>query len=87
MVSCGSEMPTSDGPQAFPYKSSLFILKEWCWGHTITSMQETRVQPLGRVDPLQKEMATHSSILAQRTPWTEEPGGLVFIGLQRVGHN
>ena len=40
-----------------------------------------------REDPLEKEMATHSSILAWRTPWTEEPGGLQSIGLQRVGHN
>ena len=39
-------------------------------------MQETRVQSLGREDPLEKEMATHSSILAWRIPWTEEPGGL-----------
>ena len=38
--------------------------------------QETRVQSLGRKDPLEKEMATYSSILAWRTPWTEEPGGL-----------
>ena len=69
-------MTTSDGPQSFPYKSSLFILKEWCWSHTITSIQETWVQPLGRLDPLGKEMATHSSILAWRTPWTEKPGRL-----------
>ena len=39
-------------------------------------MQETEVQSLGREDPLEKEMATHSSILARRIPWTEEPGGL-----------
>ena len=39
-------------------------------------MRETRVQSLGREDPLEKEMATHSSILAWRIPWTEEPGGL-----------
>jgi len=69
-------MPTSDGPQSFPYKSSLFILEEWCWSHTITSTQETWVQPLGRLDPLGKEMATHFSILAWRTQWTEEPGRL-----------
>ena len=45
------------------------------------------VQSLGREDPLEEEMATHSSILAWRTPWTEEPGGLQSTGLQRVGHN
>ena len=46
--------------------------------------QETWVQSLGREDPLEEGMATHSSILAWRSPWTEEPGGLQSIGLQRV---
>ena len=41
----------------------------------------------GRKDPLEKEMATHSSILAWKIPWTEEPGGLQSMGLQRVGHD
>ena len=50
-------------------------------------MQETWVRFLGREDPLEKEMATHSSILAWRTPWTQEPGGLQSTGLQRFGHN
>ena len=50
-------------------------------------MQETRVQSLGQKDPLEKRMATHSSILAWRIPWTEEPGELQFMGLQRVGHD
>ena len=45
------------------------------------------VQFLGREDPLEKEMATHSSILAWRILWTEEPGGLLSIGSHRVGHN
>ena len=49
--------------------------------------QETRVQTLGREDPLEKEMATHSSILAKEIPQTEEPGGLQSIGSQKVGHN
>ena len=44
------------------------------------------VQSLGQEDSLEKVMATHSSILAWRTPWTEEPGGLQSIALQRVGH-
>ena len=44
------------------------------------AMQETRVQSLGWEDPLEKEMATHSSILAWEIPWTEEPGGLQSIG-------
>ena len=51
------------------------------------AMQETGVQSLGWEDPLEKEMATHSGILAWRIPWTEEPGGLQSKGLQRVGHN
>ena len=44
------------------------------------------VQSLGWEDPLEKEMTTHSSILAWRIPWTEEPGGIQSIGLERVGH-
>ena len=51
------------------------------------AMLEMRVQSLGQEDPLKKEMATHSSILAWRIPWTEEPGGLQSMGLQRVGHD
>ena len=50
-------------------------------------MWETWVQSLGREDPLEKEMATHSSILAWRTPWTEELGRLQSTGSQRVGHD
>ena len=52
-----------------------------------SAMQETQVRSLGQKDPLEKEMATHSSIFAQRTPRTEEPGGLQAMGLQRVQHN
>jgi len=50
-------------------------------------MQEMWVRSLGREDPLEEGMATHSSILAQRIPWTEEPGGLQSIGSQRVAHD
>jgi len=50
-------------------------------------MQEIRVQFLGRKDPLEKEMATHSSTLVWEIPWTEEPGGLYSMGLQRVQHD
>ena len=46
-----------------------------------------RVRSLGQEDPLEKRMATHSSILAWRIPWTKQPGGLQSIGLQRVGHD
>ena len=53
----------------------------------LCAMQETRIQPLGREDPLEKQMAIHSSILAWRISWTEEPGGLQSMGSQRVGHD
>ena len=53
----------------------------------LPAMWETCVQSLGQEDPLEKEMATHSSILAWRIPWTEEPGRLQSTGSQRVGHN
>ena len=51
------------------------------------AMLETEVQSLSQEDSLEKEMATHSSILSWRIPWTEEPGGLPSMGLQRVRHN
>ena len=50
-------------------------------------MQETWVRSLGQEDPLEEGMAPHSSILAWRIPWTREPGGLQFMGLQRVEHD
>ena len=53
----------------------------------LPTIRETQVQSLGRGDPLEKEMATHSSILAWRIPWTDEPGGLQSTGSQRVGHD
>ena len=53
----------------------------------LPAMQETWGRSLGQEDPLEKEMATHSSILAWRIPWTEEPGRLQFMSLQRVGHD
>ena len=53
----------------------------------IQERQETQVQSLGQEDPLEKGMATHSSILAWRFMWTEEPGGLQSMRLQRMGHN
>ena len=53
----------------------------------LPTMQDTWVRSLGWEDPLEKEMATHSSILARRIPWTEEPGGLQSMGLQRVGYH
>ena len=53
----------------------------------LPTLQETRVQSLGQEDPLEKEMATHSSTLAWRIPWTEESGGLQSMGSQRVRHD
>ena len=50
-------------------------------------VQEIQVQFLGWEDPLEYEMAAHSSVLAWRIPWTEEPGGLQTMGSQSVGHN
>ena len=51
------------------------------------AMQETQVQSLGQEDPLEKGMATHSSICAWRIPWAEEPGGLQSVVSQRAGHD
>ena len=53
----------------------------------LPAMQETWVQSLGQEEPLEKETATRSSILAWKIPWTEELGGLQSMGLQRVGHD
>ena len=71
-------------PQAMgSYGASLVAQRLKC----LPAMWETQVRSLGRADPLEKEMATHSSILARRIPWTEEPGGLQSMGSQRVGHD
>ena len=53
----------------------------------LPAMRETRVQFLGQEDPLEKEMAAHSSTLAWKIPWTEEPGRLQSMRSQKVGHN
>ena len=63
---------------------------EWLFqrpGVSPMAQQETQVQYVGWKDPLEKEMTTHSSLLVWEIPWTEEPGGLQYIGLQRVGHD
>ena len=69
-----------------------FELQHWAslvvqFAKNLPAMQETWVPSLGWEDPLEKGMATHSSILAWRIPWTEEPGGLQTMGSQRVGHD
>ena len=53
----------------------------------LPAMQDTQVRSLGREDPLEKQMTTHSSILAWKIPWTEEPGGPQSMGLQKAGHD
>ena len=53
----------------------------------LPALQETQIRSLGQEDPLKKRMAICSSILAWRIPWTEEPGGLQSMALQRVGHD
>ena len=53
----------------------------------LSAMQETQFRSLGRYNPLEKGVATHSSILAWRIPWTEESGGLQFMGSQKVRHD
>ena len=68
-------------PLKWPLNSSVQTVKR------LPAMRETWVRSLGREDPLEKETATHSSLLAWRIPWTEEPGGLQSTGSQRVGHN
>ena len=59
----------------------------WLSGKKLPAKQEMQVQSLGWEDPLEKEMATHSIILAWKIPWTKEPGGLQCVGLQRVGYD
>jgi len=54
---------------------------------SLPAMQETRVQSTGQEDPLEKEMATHSSILAWKIPWMEKPGGLQSMGSLTIGHD
>ena len=72
-------------PLLFLFALELPCWQRW-WKHMPT-VQETQVWSLGWEDPLEKEMATHSSILAWKIPWTEEPGRLQSMGLQRVGHD
>ena len=57
------------------------------WQRICLRMQEKWVSSLGQKDPLEKEMATHSSILTREIPWTEDPGGLQFIGSEKAGHD
>ena len=65
----------------------IYMCDLYIYGSDGSAMLETQVQSLGQEDPLEKEMATHSSTLAWKIPWTEEPGGLQSMGSQRVGHD
>ena len=76
-------MLTSQLPGCQPLWASLIAQRV----KHLPAMQETQVRSLGGEDPLEKEMATHSSILAWRIPWTEEIGRLQSMGLQRIEHN
>ena len=67
--------------------SSPFDFPDGSVGKNLPAVQETWIRSLVWEDPLEKGMATHSSILAWRIPWTEEPGGLQSMGLQRVRHD
>ena len=68
------------------FPKELLSLLPW-WLRNMSVMQETWVQSLGQEDPLEEEMATHSSILAWKIPRMEDPGGLQSMGLQRAGHD
>ena len=73
-----------------PTKEPSYVIRTSLVAQTVkrlSIMQETWVRFLGWEDPLEKEMATHSSILAWKIPWTEEPGGLQYMGSRRLGHN
>ena len=72
-----------------PYLKWWFLVLSFFVTHTVnnlSAMWETWLRPLGGEDPLEKGMATHSSVLAWRIPWTEEPGGLQSMQFQRVAH-
>ena len=71
----------------FMHVTSYWAFLEVQMVRNLPAMQETWVQSLGQEYPVKKGMATHSSILAWRIPWTEQPGGLQSMGSQRVGHN
>ena len=76
-------MPRLPGAPALFFETSLVAQMVKC----VRTMRETWVQSLGREDLLEKEMSTHSNILAWKIPWMEEPGRLQSMGLQRVGHD
>ena len=82
---------TADGDYSHEIKKCLLLGRRASlvaqWVKHLLTMRETRVRSLGQEDPLEKEMAVHSSTLAGKIPWTQEPGRLQSVGLQRVGHD
>ena len=71
-----------------PHLASASQVAQWIKNPlAVQETQEMQVQSLGPEDPIEEGIATHSSILARRIPWTEEPGRLQSIGLQRIGHD
>ena len=81
----GGSKITADGDCSHEIKRCLLLVAQRL--KHLPAMWETWVRSLGQEDPLEKEMATHSSILAWRIGWAEEPGGLQSTGSQRVGHD
>ena len=79
----GRRIKSKESVEGFRPRASLMAQMVKC----LPAMLETRVRSLGREDPLEKEMETHSSTLAWKIPWTEEPGRLQSMGLQRVRHD
>ena len=82
--SCLQSFPASGSFQISKFLGASLVARRL---KCLPAMWETWVRSLGREDPLEKEMATHCSILAWRIPWTEEPGRLQSMGVQRVGHD
>ena len=94
LFACNAGDPSSiPGLGRFPGEKISYSL-QYSWASLVAQLVknraavwETWVRSLGQADPLEKEVATHSSILAWRIPWTEKPGGLQSTGSQRVGHD
>ena len=82
-ISLGYISRSGIGSSYWAFQASLVDQRLKC----LPAIRETWVRSLGWEDPLEKEVATHSRILARRIPWTEKPGGLQSMGSQRVGHD
>ena len=78
---------TYNGKESEKESICMYVCITWASLVVQTVKRETQVRPLGREDLLEKEMASHSSILAWKIPWTGQPGGLQSMGSQRVGHD